>query len=153
MLEELRYAQAHWSEEVSIGRLMLTYTPDMVKAYPPFVNFFENTKEMLQSCDRENPRYNRRYRSSPIKVTCAVYFKNVHKSVHRSVHASFTHTTVAQRTKYVCPTVIWLTRSMAFYKKNNLPVLRGVFSRVILQAVGYFLIERKMIEPSLFITP
>lgn len=56
MLEELRYAQAHWSEEVSIGRLVLRYTPDMVKAYPPFVNFFENTKEMLQQCDRENPR-------------------------------------------------------------------------------------------------
>ncbi|XP_045542653.1 protein ECT2 isoform X2 [Papilio machaon] len=57
MLEELRYAQAHWSEEVSIGRLVLRYTPDMVKAYPPFVNFFENTKEMLQQCDRENPRF------------------------------------------------------------------------------------------------
>lgn len=56
MLEELHYAQAHWSEEVSIGRLVLKYTPDMVKAYPPFVNFFENTKEMLQQCDRENPR-------------------------------------------------------------------------------------------------
>lgn len=57
MLEELHYAQAHWSEEVSIGRLVLKYTPDMVKAYPPFVNFFENTKEMLQQCDRENPRW------------------------------------------------------------------------------------------------
>lgn len=57
MLEELRYAQAHWSEETSIGRLVLRYTPDMVKAYPPFVNFFENTKEMLQQCDRENPRF------------------------------------------------------------------------------------------------
>ncbi|XP_068629216.1 uncharacterized protein pbl isoform X2 [Battus philenor] len=57
MLEELHYAQAHWSEEVSIGRLVLRYTPDMVKAYPPFVNFFENTKEMLQQCDRENPRF------------------------------------------------------------------------------------------------
>lgn len=56
MLEELRYAGVHWSEEVSIGRLMLQYTPDMVKAYPPFVNFFETTKEMLQQCDRENPR-------------------------------------------------------------------------------------------------
>ncbi|XP_041973962.1 protein ECT2 isoform X2 [Aricia agestis] len=57
MLEELHYAQAHWSEEVGIGRLVLKYTPDMVKAYPPFVNFFENTKEMLQQCDRENPRF------------------------------------------------------------------------------------------------
>lgn len=56
MLEELRYTAAHWNEEVSIGRLVLRYTPDMLKAYPPFINFFENTKDMLQQCDRENPR-------------------------------------------------------------------------------------------------
>ncbi|VVC95433.1 unnamed protein product, partial [Leptidea sinapis] len=49
MLEELRWTQAHWSEEVSIGRLVLKYTPDMVKAYPPFVNFFENTKEIFHA--------------------------------------------------------------------------------------------------------
>ncbi|XP_072935879.1 uncharacterized protein pbl isoform X2 [Epargyreus clarus] len=70
MLEELRYAQAHWSEEVSIGRLVLKYTPDMVKAYPPFVNFFENTKEMLQQCDRENPRFHAFLKIGQTKPEC-----------------------------------------------------------------------------------
>ncbi|XP_063393275.1 protein ECT2 isoform X3 [Cydia fagiglandana] len=70
MLEELRYTQAHWSEEVSIGRLMLKYTPDMVKAYPPFVNFFENTKEMLQQCDRENPRFHAFLKICQTKPEC-----------------------------------------------------------------------------------
>ncbi|CAH0600305.1 unnamed protein product [Chrysodeixis includens] len=70
MLEELRYAQAHWSEETSIGRLVLRYTPDMVKAYPPFVNFFENTKEMLQSCDRENPRFHAFLKICQTKPEC-----------------------------------------------------------------------------------
>ncbi|XP_075983046.1 epithelial cell transforming 2 pebble isoform X2 [Anticarsia gemmatalis] len=70
MLEELRYAQAHWSEETSIGRLVLRYTPDMVKAYPPFVNFFENTKEMLQQCDRENPRFHAFLKICQTKPEC-----------------------------------------------------------------------------------
>ncbi|CAB3248321.1 unnamed protein product [Arctia plantaginis] len=70
MLEELRYAQAHWSEETSIGRLVLRYTPDMEKAYPPFVNFFENTKEMLQQCDRENPRFHAFLKICQTKPEC-----------------------------------------------------------------------------------
>ncbi|XP_073945050.1 epithelial cell transforming 2 pebble isoform X2 [Choristoneura fumiferana] len=70
MLKELRFAQAHWSEEVSIGRLMLRFTPDMVKAYPPFVNFFENTKEMLQQCDRENPRFHAFLKICQTKPEC-----------------------------------------------------------------------------------
>uniref|UniRef100_A0A2A4JZN1 DH domain-containing protein n=1 Tax=Heliothis virescens TaxID=7102 RepID=A0A2A4JZN1_HELVI len=70
MLEELRFAQAHWSEETSIGRLVLRYTPDMVKAYPPFVNFFENTKEMLQQCDRENPRFHAFLKICQTKPEC-----------------------------------------------------------------------------------
>ncbi|XP_050673459.1 protein ECT2 isoform X4 [Leptidea sinapis] len=70
MLEELRWTQAHWSEEVSIGRLVLKYTPDMVKAYPPFVNFFENTKEMLQQCDRDNPRFHAFLKICQTKPEC-----------------------------------------------------------------------------------
>ncbi|KAG7304526.1 hypothetical protein JYU34_011476 [Plutella xylostella] len=70
MLEELRYAAAHWSEETSIGRLMLRHTPDMVRAYPPFVNFFENTKEMLHSCDRENPRFHAFLKICQTKPEC-----------------------------------------------------------------------------------
>ncbi|XP_069354333.1 uncharacterized protein pbl isoform X6 [Maniola hyperantus] len=70
MLEELRYAQSHWSEEVSIGRLVLRYTPDMVKAYPPFVNFFENTKEMLHQCDRDNPRFHAFLKICQTKPEC-----------------------------------------------------------------------------------
>ncbi|CAH0406032.1 unnamed protein product [Chilo suppressalis] len=70
MLEELRYAQANWSEEVSIGRLVLKYTPDMLKAYPPFINFFENTKEMLQQCDRENPRFHAFLKICQTKPEC-----------------------------------------------------------------------------------
>lgn len=57
MLEELKWASYHWSEETSIGQIVLKYAPDLVKAYPPFVNFFENMKDMLVLCDREKPRW------------------------------------------------------------------------------------------------
>ncbi|XP_028175073.1 protein ECT2 isoform X4 [Ostrinia furnacalis] len=70
MLEELRFTAAHWSEEVSIGRLVLRYTPDMLKAYPPFINFFENTKDMLQQCDRENPRFHAFLKICQTKPEC-----------------------------------------------------------------------------------
>ncbi|GBP31258.1 Protein ECT2 [Eumeta japonica] len=70
MLEDLRYAQANWSEEISIGKLVLDYTPAMEKAYPPFVNFFENTKEMLQQCDRENPRFHAFLKICQTKPEC-----------------------------------------------------------------------------------
>lgn len=56
MLEELKWSSHNWSEETCIGRIVLKYAPDLVKAYPPFVNFFENMKEMLVQCDREKPR-------------------------------------------------------------------------------------------------
>ena len=28
-----------------------------MKAYPPFVNFFEDTKERIAKCDKTNPRF------------------------------------------------------------------------------------------------
>ena len=30
---------------------------DLLKAYPPFINFFENTRDMLIKCDRMKPRF------------------------------------------------------------------------------------------------
>ncbi|XP_014215681.1 protein ECT2 isoform X3 [Copidosoma floridanum] len=57
MLEELRYCASNWSEENSIGNIFLKYASDLIKAYPPYVNFFENTKEMLDQCDQNKPRF------------------------------------------------------------------------------------------------
>ena len=30
---------------------------DLVRAYPPFINFFENTRDMLIKCDKTKPRF------------------------------------------------------------------------------------------------
>ncbi|XP_026285147.1 protein ECT2 isoform X1 [Frankliniella occidentalis] len=57
MLQELIRANANWTETTSIGSIILRHSRDMVKAYPPFVNFFEQTKEMLHKCDETKPRF------------------------------------------------------------------------------------------------
>ncbi|KAK2587649.1 hypothetical protein KPH14_003771 [Odynerus spinipes] len=70
MLEELRYSAAHWTEDVSIGNIFLKFAPDLVKAYPPYVNFFENTKEMLDQCDQNKPRFHAFLKICQTKPEC-----------------------------------------------------------------------------------
>ncbi|XP_072742510.1 protein ECT2-like isoform X2 [Anoplolepis gracilipes] len=57
LLEVLRCNAANWKEDISIGKIFLNYEPDLVKAYPSYVNFFENTKQMLEECDQNKPRF------------------------------------------------------------------------------------------------
>ncbi|KAL0123377.1 hypothetical protein PUN28_005721 [Cardiocondyla obscurior] len=57
LLEALRCSAAHWTEDISIGEIFLKFEPDLVKAYPSYVNFFENTKQMLEECDQNKPRF------------------------------------------------------------------------------------------------
>ncbi|XP_066591325.1 protein ECT2 isoform X2 [Prorops nasuta] len=70
MLEELRYSSAHWTEDISIGNIFLKFAPDLVKAYPPYVNFFENTKEMLDQCDQNKPRFHAFLKICQTKPEC-----------------------------------------------------------------------------------
>ncbi|XP_025992199.1 protein ECT2 isoform X6 [Solenopsis invicta] len=57
LLEALHCSASHWTEDISIGEIFLKFEPDLVKAYPPYVNFFENTKQMLEECDQNKPRF------------------------------------------------------------------------------------------------
>ncbi|XP_012943637.1 protein ECT2 [Aplysia californica] len=47
----------NWSEESSVGDCILNRAEELTKAYPPFVNFFESTKETIIKCDGSNPRF------------------------------------------------------------------------------------------------
>ncbi|CAG5118270.1 unnamed protein product [Candidula unifasciata] len=55
--DSLSFLMEHWSENNSIGECLLNRAEEMMKAYPPFVNFFEKTKETIQRCDNSNPRF------------------------------------------------------------------------------------------------
>ena len=57
MLKKLVEAEANWVENMTIGKIILEFATDLLKAYPPFVNFFENTKNKITEVDKRNPRF------------------------------------------------------------------------------------------------
>uniref|UniRef100_T1J565 DH domain-containing protein n=1 Tax=Strigamia maritima TaxID=126957 RepID=T1J565_STRMM len=68
--DDLANLMANWNEECSLGSIFLTHAPDLLKAYPPFVNFFENTREMLSTCDRNKPRFHAFLKINQNKPEC-----------------------------------------------------------------------------------
>uniref|UniRef100_A0AAV2L179 Protein ECT2 n=1 Tax=Knipowitschia caucasica TaxID=637954 RepID=A0AAV2L179_KNICA len=46
-----------WSENCSVGDIILKYSKDLVRTYPPFVNFFEMSKETIVRCEKQKPRF------------------------------------------------------------------------------------------------
>lgn len=70
MLDELRRMSANWSEDKSIGNIILKYSSNLLKAYPPFVNFFEETKEMLTQCDVTKPRFHAFLKACQTRPEC-----------------------------------------------------------------------------------
>jgi len=57
MLKKLIEAESAWTEDTMVGTIILQFAADLLKAYPPFVNFFENTKNKIQEVDKKNPRF------------------------------------------------------------------------------------------------
>ncbi|KAL9906291.1 epithelial cell transforming 2 pebble isoform 5-T7 [Glossina fuscipes fuscipes] len=70
MLERLRAIHAKWSEDCLIGDIILQHRDDLIKAYPPYVNFFEQMKETLIQCDQEYPRFHAFLKINQIKPEC-----------------------------------------------------------------------------------
>ncbi|XP_052424823.1 protein ECT2 isoform X4 [Carassius gibelio] len=66
-LEEL---VMNWSEERSVGDIILKYSRELVKAYPPFVNFFEMSKETIVRCERQKPRFHAFLKINQSKPEC-----------------------------------------------------------------------------------
>uniref|UniRef100_A0A3B4G1P6 Epithelial cell transforming 2 n=1 Tax=Pundamilia nyererei TaxID=303518 RepID=A0A3B4G1P6_9CICH len=75
-LEELL---TDWSENRSVGNIILKYSKELVKAYPPFVNFFEMSKETIVRCEKQKPRFHAFLKLScwtclPPSLTCTHQF-------------------------------------------------------------------------------
>ncbi|MCL4113007.1 UNVERIFIED_CONTAM: hypothetical protein GTU68_064137 [Idotea baltica] len=67
---ELLHLSHHWADDASIGLIILNYTSDLEKAYPPFVNYFENVKEVLQKITMERPRFHAFLKIAQNKPEC-----------------------------------------------------------------------------------
>ncbi|KAJ4943230.1 hypothetical protein JOQ06_005735 [Pogonophryne albipinna] len=59
-----------WSDDKSVGDIILKYSNDMVKAYPPFVNFFEMSKETIVRCEKQKPRFHAFLKINQCKPEC-----------------------------------------------------------------------------------
>ncbi|OWK60554.1 Protein ECT2 [Lonchura striata] len=55
--EDLEDLMINWTESKSIGDIILKYSKDLLKTYPPFVNFFEMSKETITRCEKQKPRF------------------------------------------------------------------------------------------------
>ncbi|XP_072246314.1 protein ECT2 isoform X2 [Leuresthes tenuis] len=66
-LEELL---TDWSESRSVGDIILKYSKELVKAYPPFVNFFEMSKETIVRCEKQKPRFHAFLKINQAKPEC-----------------------------------------------------------------------------------
>jgi protein ECT2 len=65
-----REIQSQWTEECLIGQIILDNRNDLIKAYPPYVNFFEQMKETLLQCDQQNPRFHAFLKICQAKPEC-----------------------------------------------------------------------------------
>ncbi|KAK8742664.1 hypothetical protein OTU49_001613 [Cherax quadricarinatus] len=70
MRNDLLHLAHNWTDDASIGEIILKYSTDLEKAYPPFINFFENMKEMLQKISMERPRFHAFLKIAQNKPEC-----------------------------------------------------------------------------------
>ncbi|XP_006861910.1 PREDICTED: protein ECT2 isoform X3 [Chrysochloris asiatica] len=66
-LEDLIF---NWDENKSIGDIFLKYSKDLIKTYPPFVNFFEMSKETIIKCEKQKPRFHAFLKINQAKPEC-----------------------------------------------------------------------------------
>ena len=46
-----------WTEDCPLGEVILTHSQTLLKVYPTFINYFEQTKESILELERNNPRF------------------------------------------------------------------------------------------------
>ncbi|XP_053315711.1 protein ECT2 isoform X1 [Spea bombifrons] len=67
---DLEKMMMEWAETRSIGEVFLACSKDLVKTYPPFVNFFEMSKETIIKCEKTKPRFHAFLKINQAKQEC-----------------------------------------------------------------------------------
>lgn len=62
--------EADWKETNCIGKVFVAHSIELLKAYPPFVNFFEDTKKTINTCDAKYPRFHAFLRRCQSRIEC-----------------------------------------------------------------------------------
>jgi len=70
MLNSLQEINGSWKEESSIGQIILDNRDSLLKAYPPYVNFFEQMRTCLTQCAQSKPRFQAFLKINQAKPEC-----------------------------------------------------------------------------------
>lgn len=70
MLNSLQDINARWSEDSSIGQIILENRDCLLKAYPPYINSFEQMKATLLQCAQSKPRFQAFLKINQAKPEC-----------------------------------------------------------------------------------
>ncbi|XP_065314445.1 protein ECT2-like isoform X2 [Gordionus sp. m RMFG-2023] len=70
MLVDLSRLLRNYTEESCIGNVILAHVDGMIKAYPPFINFFHDSKNTLKFCDQTKPKFHAFLKICQNKVEC-----------------------------------------------------------------------------------
>lgn len=70
MLNHFKELQSNWTDTCLIGKIILDHRDALAKAYPPYVNFFEQMKDTLQQCIAQNPKFHAFLKINQSKPEC-----------------------------------------------------------------------------------
>lgn len=70
MLDHFREMHASWKEDCLIGKVILDHRDALLKAYPPYVNYFEQMKNTLLQCIAQNPKFHAFLKINQSKPQC-----------------------------------------------------------------------------------
>lgn len=70
MLNNLQEINARWSEDSGIGQIILENRDSLLKAYPPYINYFEQMKATLLQCAQSKPRFQAFLKINQAKPEC-----------------------------------------------------------------------------------
>lgn len=70
MLNHFKELQSTWSDGCLIGKIILDHRDALLKAYPPYVNYFEQMKDTLRQCIAQNPKFHAFLKINESKSEC-----------------------------------------------------------------------------------
>lgn len=70
MLNHFQEMYLNWKEDCSIGKVLIDHRDALLKAYPPYVNYFEQMKNTLLQCIAQNPKFHAFLKINQSKPQC-----------------------------------------------------------------------------------
>lgn len=70
MLTRIQQINSNWTEECLIGEILMENRDRLLKAYPPYINFFEQMKATVIQCTQNKPRFQAFLKINQSKPEC-----------------------------------------------------------------------------------